>query len=352
MMKGLLVLAILLVSVSAIHRLQKEKKKWDIAEGITGAASIMGKVEGHEQSVRDAYNGLSATEKGRITNPTTPNRPFLEASHHPPAIIMGLQYPDMPIGGSSVAALGDDLTKPDHVTAGTFGAFFKAGAAGARNTFVAQTHYGCLQFWHAMAPEPYVGGKYKVWSNTAMSGLVKASTLRIWKVAVAKLKAGNKNLAEFHLGRILHTIGDSFAPGHAVRGPTACGKVLVWQEYNAQKGNEAHAGSDKPKRHPDTFACTVNRIRDVLRAWAACVGDHNKCSYPAIIDTTFDIDPAVANEDAGGSVEAYAGPNAKAKGKKKVITASGKTLTIYFPPQNGLTRVAGTSDVGQACPPF
>jgi hypothetical protein len=341
------------MSVSALSRVDRLKKRWDIAEGISGAASAIGKVEGHEQSVRDAYNGLSAPDKSVITNPTTPNRPYLEAMHKPTAMIMGLQYPDMPIGGADVMKLGDDLTTPDHVTAGTFGTFFKAGSLGARNTFVSQTHYGCLQFWHAMAPEPFVGGKYKVWTNAALSELIKNGAKRIWAVAVDHLKRGNKNMAEFHLGRILHTIGDSYAKGHTTRGPSSCGKIFIFQEYNAQKGNEAHGSGDKPATNQDTFACAVQRIREVLSAWAGCVRNPTSgCGYPAIISSTFDVDPSIANNDAGGSLEQYAGPTAKSTGSKKQVTIAGKTLNIYFPPQGTLQRVAGDSSVANACPRF
>jgi hypothetical protein len=342
---------VLVVCVSAVSKIEKLKKRWDIAEGITGASG-MGKVEGHEQSVRDAYNGLSASDKSVITNPTTPNRPYLEAAHTPTALIMGLQYPDMPIGGAKVSALGDDLTKPDHVTVGTFGSFFKAGSLGARNTFVSQTHYGCLQFWHAMAPEPYVGGQYKVWTNAVLSQLIKNGARRIWNVAVGHLKNNNKQMAEFHLGRILHTIGDSYAKGHTTRGPSSCGKIFIFQEYNAQKGNEAHGSGDKPATNADTFSCTVQRIKEVLGHWAGCVRTPATCTYPTIIDSTFDVDPSVAGNDAGGSLEFYAGPEAKSKGTKTTVTIAGQAKTVYFPATNGLTRVAGTADVAAACPAF
>jgi hypothetical protein len=314
----------------------------------------MGKVEGHEQSVRDAYNMLATTDKNVITNPTK-KRSYFEAMHNPTALIMGLQYPDMPIGGPNVMALGDDMASPTHVNAVTFGTLFKAGSLGARNSFIAQTHYGCLQFWHAMAPEPYVGGKYKVWSNSALSTLIKNGAQRIWGVAVAKLAAGNKDMSEFHLGRILHTIGDSFAIGHTARvGP--CGKIVVFQEYNAQKGNEKHAEGDKPLKNKPQFACTVAKIKAVLQYWAACVrakGRGAACAYPAgIINPTFDIEPSVANLDAGGSLEYFAGPDAKSKGTKKIIKAGGQSYTVYFPATKGLQRVAGTSAVAQACPRF
>jgi len=352
-MKSLVVFALLLASVSAISRLHKLKRvaevsdnEWDIAEGISGASSLMGKVEGHEKSVKDAYNALSAADKASITNPTI-SRPFFEASHKPTALIMGLQYPDMPLGGS-VPGLGDDLAGPTHANAGEFGVLFKAGSAGARNSFISQTHYGCLQFWHAMAPEPYVGGKYKVWKNSVMSQLIKNSAARIWNVAVAKLKAGNKNMAEFHLGRILHTIGDSYAKGHTAR-KGACGPVLVFQEYNAQKGNEAHGGGDKPASNQAQFACTVSRIKQVLQHWAACVRDKSKCTYPSFLDSTWDVDPSVAGLDAGGSLEFYAGPEAKSKGTKTTVPGAG---TVYFPAKKGLAVVYGTAAVAAACPPF
>jgi hypothetical protein len=362
-----LVFALLLASVSALSRLQKLRRaqieaeadsegesEWDIAEGISGAALVMGKVEGHELTVREAYARLTAAEKATITNPVKP-RPFFEAAHNPVPLIMGVQFPDMPMGGANVAMLGDDLTSPTHVNVATFGTLFKAGELGARNSFVAHTHYGCLQFWHAMAPEPYVGGKYKVWTNAVLSQLIKNSVRRIWTVAVGKLRQRKKDLAEFHLGRILHTIGDSYAPGHTFR-DGACGKIIVFQEYNAQKGNKAHGNSDKPKAHTAPFACAVSRITEVLKKWSACAkasGTGSACDYPAgVIDPTFDPHPTVASGDAGGSIEKYAGEEAKTKGIKKAVTVGATTVQVYFPATKGLQRVAGTADVGVVCPRF
>jgi len=249
---------------------------------------------------------------------------------------------------------GDDLTSVTHVNAATFGTLFKAGSMGNRQSFVSQTHYGCLQFWHAMAPEPYVGGKYKVWSNAALSGLIKNSCKRIWQVAANKMIAGKKDLAEFHLGRVLHTIGDSFAKGHTVRQDGACGKIVIFQEYNAQKGNEAHGGGDKPLTNKPQFACTVAKIKAILQAWAACAKGKSltACAYPSsIIDPTFDIASDVANLDAGGSLDFYAGPDAKTKGTKKTIPSGGKNFVVYFPKVIG-ARIAGDSDVAHACPNF
>jgi hypothetical protein len=357
-MKAVVVFVLLLASVAATSRLKKMRARavegfesaWDIAEGISGAASTQGKVEGHEQSVRDAWNALSTADKTMITNPVVPNRPYLEARHTPRPMIMGLQMPDIPQTGMRVSAYGDDYTTPTHATAGMFGVQYTRGERGARDSFIAQTHFGCLQYWHAMAPEPYVGGRYKVWSNANLSQLIKNAMQRIWNVVVRFVRARNFNMAEFHLGRILHTIGDSYAKGHTARGPSACGPILVFQEYNAQKGNNLHAAGDKPRTNQAQFQCTVQRVKEVLQAYAGCRRNQaTGCTYPTIIDSTFNVAPAVASLDAGGALDAYAGPEVKRTGRR--VTVPGVAGPVWFPAVRG-ARVAGTTDVASSCPNF
>jgi hypothetical protein len=323
------------------------KNKWDIAEGITGAASIKGKAEGHERTIRDAYTGLAPKDKLAITDPVVKNRPFLESAHTPRPMIMGVQFPDMPITGKSVPALGDDLTSPTHANVATFTTLFLAGGQGNRQSMISQTHFGCLQYWHAMAPEPFVNGKFRVWSNKDLSTLIKAGAKRIWNVAKGYAKS-NKPMGEFHLGRVLHTIGDSFATGHTVRSP-GCGKIQVFQEYNAQAGNHAHDDGDKPDKNTALFACAVNRVRQVMTYWAACTRGENDCSYPAsIIDPTYEVEPDVANQDAGGSIAKFAGKSATVK---KTFKVNGQNLDVFFPVQKGV-REAGTTDPAQVCAHF
>jgi len=356
--KGLLVFAVLLVSVSAISRLDKlrHRNRWDIFENLTGAGA-KGKVVGHERSVREAYALLTPGEQAHIHLPAL--------STTSPPIITGVQYPDMPIGGAAMQQLGDDLTAPDHVNVATFGTFFLAGEAtgdtSGRHTFVSQTHFGCLQFWHAMAPEPYIDGThYKQWTNGDLSSLIKNAMQRIWGVMVAHV-AHNRPLAEFHLGRILHTIGDSFAKGHTVRGETpACGPIFVFQEYNAQKGNKAHDGQDKPDNNRPGFTCTVNHIHMVMQHYAACVaaaGVGVPCAYPPALDAIFNIDNSVALKIAGGAIAAFAADSVKASPDKDSVTvpdSRGLNMVwdVYYPPRGTRTIVHGTAVVAQACPNF
>jgi len=336
---ALLVLSAVVVAVASSPPLNKAK--WDIAEGITGAKSVMKKAEGHEESCRQAYNRLTKEQQSKITNPTI-KRSFFEANHHPTAMIMGLQWVDMPLGGKSTSKLGDDLTTPTHANAAEFGSLFKLAAAGARNSFISQTHFGCLSFWHAMVPEPdFAKGKCMVWKNGIFAKLIVNGAERVWKAATANLAAGKKDMAEFHLGRLAHTIGDSFAAGHAERDGN-CGEIKVFQEYGAQAGNHAHDDGDKPDKNKEKFECAIKNIKTLFEKWVDCVAS-KKCGFPrGLFESVMKVKAGFENDDAGGAT-------ARFKGSKATKEVKG----VFFKPlPAGCTRIEGTASPADACAHF
>ncbi len=60
-------------------------------------------------------------------------------------------------------------------------------------------------------------GNTIVWTNGDVRDIITNLLEGMWNAAVAAKNAGNKKLAEFHIGRMSHTFGDSFAPGTFIK---------------------------------------------------------------------------------------------------------------------------------------
>lgn len=84
----------------------------------------------------------------------------------------------------------------------------------------------------------------------------------------------SRTVANKYIGRIFHTIGDSFAAGHAYRtssfipatNVSVCGDIEVFQEYSAQEGSKRHAHVDhmdnRIKQYVQMHRAHVERLAD------------------------------------------------------------------------------------------
>jgi hypothetical protein len=352
------VIACFLAASVAAKSAKLERVQWDIAEGIFGSSvlaglnswwegtGLQGKSKGHEDILKSAYNDLTAPQRA--------------AFYQDPASVLfttgfvrGVQYPDMPIGSSTAdeasntGNYGDDLTAPDTRNAQPFLSQFNAGKAGSRDTLVAKSHFGCLQTWHAQAPVPVKfddTGAFVVYNNQDVQDIIKAQFTRIWAAAVAAKTANNKALADFHIARIIHTVGDSYAPAHTYRtiNGNACSAIKVFQEYGSQAASEAHGVSDHTPTGGDAlklFNCAKASAKVVLEAWSNCVLN-SVCTIPSSVTDIVNIDQATKDNIAAGSLEAYADTEAK-KNCKTDLAGTGGASVCFKKLAKGRTLARG-----------
>jgi len=140
-----------------------------------------------------------------------------------------------------------------------------------------------------------------------------------------------------------HTVGDSYAQGHAVRGDITnddhhavadahvhCGRVIYFQGYGAQKNNDEHGQMDhdpedyfkgitRTNTEPDRrfgIACTRAANVEILSAYSAChvfraqwpnaaAATFPPCDFDAALGAAFDrwytLSPTTQDVVAGGA---------------------------------------------------
>jgi len=317
-------------------------RKYDIAKGIAGT-NVVGKKEGHEGLVEMASD---------VTIPVISNMN---------ALIDGVQYHDMPDEGTPLDE-GLNIVDPSRsldVVRFTV-KFVYAEKAGILDSIVAQTHFGCLQLWHAMSPINTTPQMLKkdpglitlVYTNEDVGKLIVNSMTNMWKKAVERIKEKRYDISDWLIGRISHTIGDSYAQGHTYRGkiiyedkelkkPTSvdkflkltpantpfenffCGSIKVYQDYGGQKGNSKHGDMDHGWKTMDStapnfkeiypmYTCAKDKTIKLFRAYRDCKNS-NKCDIPtALFQEIFYPDPKFKNALAGGALDGFQGPTATA----------------------------------------
>jgi len=234
----------------------------------------------------------------------------------------GVRYNDMP-GGS----------ENDYLDVLHFGADFKGHDT---KTLVWNSHYGCLQMWHSMAPafEPQnVPDKGQVtnvlFTQADVRRLIRTHLKYMWQRFVDEKQ--NKNARSFWIGKMLHLVGDSYAGGHAVRGwmqewhegrshvdpfrnldnfdgqslrtlstSGFCGWLLYFQGYGAQHGNDEHAAMDhdptdvlKGAGRTDAalrsrgVRCATSANVVILNAAAKCISGAGSCFFDLALKPAF-----------------------------------------------------------------
>jgi YD repeat-containing protein len=103
---------------------------------------------------------------------------------------------------------------------------------GYTNTLVYRSHFGDLQYWHSMSPSSSM-------TNMEVRERIIGQMLEWYQHAS---NAEDRTVGLFHIGKILHTVHDSYSPSHTVR--NADGEVQQFQDYRLQDG-DLHGQPDK-----------------------------------------------------------------------------------------------------------
>jgi len=242
------------------------------------------------------------------------------------------------------------MIKDGHMDVDTWTRLFFV--TGGVNDLVFNVHYGCLQHFHSMAPiqrreAKSSAGTRKVFTNTQVRDFIIGQMKYWWKAAVRT--KSNRKYYSWYLGHILHTLQDSYPRGHVVRDSTSssCGKVVLFQGYDAQHGNGAHKKGDytpsSGSRESDgslskRYSCAVDYSARVLTNFIACRSSGN-CDFdtyvkPWLLSDVYDFTPGSADRIAGGSAEAFAKSGIASSGfaaEANVPIGDGQTITLYNP---------------------
>lgn len=145
-----------------------------------------------------------------------------------PHLDEGCAWPDVPCP--------KDGEKPETCYYNTWRTYKKKG------TLANRSHYGDLQFWHAMAP-----------NNKMTNGDVVEKIIKQHKAWYERAVAKNN---PFHVGKILHTVQDSYSTSHVkrekFRNPVKdnlnpywlLGRVIQFQDYGDQ-AEKKHSHADE-----------------------------------------------------------------------------------------------------------
>jgi hypothetical protein len=180
-------------------------------------------------------------------------------------------------------------------------------------SLAANSHFGCRQHWHGMAPVAFQGGKFFRFTNRQVAGQIETQLRKWWDRAMGEyvgfalkrtskqmqemvaenakqlkearrlgLSAHNPNVhnekqsvfsalkqqvkevlgskkhvnanGDFEIGQILHVIQDSWSAPHAIRNGPGCGEVFTFQGYGLQDSDK-HGADD----HNPNFANTEKK---------------------------------------------------------------------------------------------
>lgn len=215
------------------HLRLREAEKWDIAQDISGAG-WHDKLESHEDVVkianawakRELAGEKILSEDALLTRESRYGQGRLPTA----SIITGVQWPDMPCK--------DCVSQRANVVGWAWDFKFNK-----ESSLIGMSHFGCLQYWHAMSPSTFkeqAHGKHKlIFSNGQVAAQIIVELVYLFSQVLTKIKQSPTE-AEFILGRILHTVADSYAPGHTIRMPDETneffvGKIFQFQGYEAQQ---------------------------------------------------------------------------------------------------------------------
>jgi len=343
-----------LSSTHLLHRVKENAKgKWHVYS----AAATQ---QAHEAIVQAAHDGLTTVQK---------------ALFDVPKMKQGVVWNDMPEGNY---AHEDAMINDGHMDGDTFLRMFQFHQ---EDELVHASHYGCLQYWHSMAPLqrlqsalPANDANRWIFTNAEVKEFILQQAEDWWNLAKGHLAAKVKY--SWYLGHILHMIQDSFPKGHVVRDATAavCGDILLFQGYDAQHGNEAHKLADfiPPSKGIDAtdvslskrVGCATDASKFVLDAFAACAtagsAAHASCGFATVrahLDTVvYKLAATAGARKAGGASEPYISPTAKANFDVEVVATAAGNLNLYNPKSgrmwstsHGVHLCAGTKEIQSKC---
>lgn len=164
-------------------------------------------------------------------------------------------------------------------------------------TLANRSHYGDLQYWHSMAP----AGKH---TNGEVVDLI-VKQLRKW------FQAALDQDEIFHVGKMLHTVQDSYSRSHVIRKESKSEelhtkKVVKFQAYDAQDAHK-HGEADKIQKGG------IWKIPGALDARKASVEILKMYKRKATLDeletflreTVYPFAPGAKDAEAGGSHQDY-----------------------------------------------
>jgi hypothetical protein len=311
----------------------------------------------HEDIVNTAFGMLSATEK---------------AVFDQAMFTTGVRFPDMPT-----------TTANNYLDGAAFAADFKLPSH--RRQLVYNSHYGCLQHWHAQGSVmvgptlelPNGAGRY-VFTNTELKGFMMSQAALWWTKACTSSKATRT----FNLGRLLHIVHDSFPRGHTLRDETnsypynnggdpfdpegkgktmatGCGKIWYFQGYDAQDGNHQHAAADKmpTTAHTDykRLQCAKYYSWKLMSLLAKCgnSGTGSACAWSQaarILDEVWQLASWAAGRKTAGAVAAFAASGLGSKGFQLVNYPAPVSTGVWEPTSAKLWSSA--TGYQKLCPPI
>jgi hypothetical protein len=222
------------------------------------------------------------------------------------------------------------------------------------------------------------GGRI-VFTNEDVRGFILGQ-MKLWWDS-AKQRVSDKKRYSWYLGHILHTLQDSYPRGHVVRDSTTttCGKVVLFQGSDAQRGNGAHKTADftpsSASKESDAslnkrFNCALDFSTKMLSVFAACVranGAGETCDFDKTAKTWLlaEVYPFMDDQSrtrvAGGSRSDFAKADIAETGSgfraESLTIGGGRSVTLYNPTstqlwsrQVGLKLCDGTGSVLSKAP--
>jgi hypothetical protein len=170
------------------------------------------------------------------------------------------------------------------------------------NTPAFKSHYGRNQIWHAMSPGDHM-------SNAQVVKAIIEQIEKWWGWALADaietrgvpIPVSLRPQGLFHVGKVLHTVQDSFSEAHVIRDEVTS-EIITFQDYTKQDEG-AHAEKDKDvasKALHDIPGATVSIVHsaEVLKLFKAKRGFVVLREY--LLANVFKLKPGFEHLPSGG----------------------------------------------------
>jgi len=313
---------VLSAEVDASHLTENERGQWHVySDTIT----------------QKAHEGISAAAASRAG----------ASNFDLESLRTGTIWNDMPSGVETEEAA---MIRDGHMDIDTWTRIFFV--TGGIDDLVFNVHYGCLQHVHSMAPiqrreAKASAGSRIVFTNAQVRDFITGQ-MKYWWDAAVRNKA-NKQYYSWYLGHILHALQDSYPRGHVVRDSTSssCGRVVLFQGYDAQHGNDAHKKGDftpsSGSKESDSsltkrYACAIDYSTRVLQNFIACRSS-GSCNFDSVVKTWLLTDvyafaAGAESRTAGGSAADFAKSGIASSGFRAetgVTVWGGASTTLYNP---------------------
>ena len=162
------------------------------------------------------------------------------------------------------------------------------------NSIAYESHYGSKQYWHSMSPSN------NLTNQEVLDLIIKQA--RDWFSKGLTEKEGN---GLFHVGKLLHTIQDSYSKSHVIRDEST-NEVIGFQNYSEQD-EKKHSEVDKDPNNKG--------VRDaqkasewILQLYQGCGKDTPECIENLIRYLTNEVylfKESSGNAKSGGTHEDY-----------------------------------------------